>query len=503
MSHFDMVTGQVVPDPGDLPSAAPPVVPPPAPVVPTPTPSVPITTGVAPPKGAIQGLDVMQQTITGPSTSGKVVSPAMRAADASVAGADQEQHAAIATEEKNNLLKASIEGQQLEIDHANKVREAEDARKELERRQAHQLQLQAKVDNDVAREQDEYRRNQRGFFNDPENGGTYASRILWGLSLAFSSAAMAYGDNSAVGFRLLDKSMEDWSRKREQSLNFMSKKAQQSGGLLADWIEKYGPQAENTLKLKQAAAYAGVADQIRDMVAKRQTLMSNEAKVSALTKAAEYDQKAALHKQQVMDSRAATYNSGSSSTTMIDASLKSAGKDNAAADKARAETLLDLAGNPVGRAMTPVEGEKIRAAQAATNGITDTLHRLQDFTRKNGTRLIDPDKVQQRDQLVAEATSYLTVALQTGTLNGGEFERYKKVLSGSWLQSGEGAANGLNTIAEGMKNGYMAKLASQGVGKAPAQEAPVPRAGMKQTRKLKDGTTVTGTLRSDGSFEVD
>lgn len=454
--------------------------------------------------GAAPGLGVASQTFTAPSvtTTSKVITPDIVRADKDVADAVKRRKAAFDQEEKNALERARLEGEQLKLEATRKENEATEARRAIEDANRRRAELEAQAARDQQGYQAQASKNAAGFFKDKsdQGGGNFATRLLWGMSLFFGAKAVKDGGENQ-GARLLDQTLSDWSQANQRELDRLGKQAERSGGRLGSFWADYAAEYQAQKALKDAAGYAHVAAQLRQLVADRQQLLSAEAKTAALSKAAAYDEQAAQDRQRAVDARASTrtQNSGGQVTTLKVPTLPKA--STAAADKARAETLLDLEGNVVGRALTPEEGKKLREAQAATNGFLGTIGDLKDFTAKNGTRLLDPSLIQKRDLLVGQATAFLTQAFQTGTLQDKEFGRYKDMLSGSWLQDPKGASKGLDTLSSGMRNVYNAKLASQGVRVAGAA-APAAAAGVRQTRRI-GGQLVNGVLLPNGSFQAD
>ena len=487
---------------GEPDQAAPELAPedPTTPVTPTTAPVVDEATLPPPPAGqsavpgAVPGLGVASQTINRATVTGKIVSPQMRAADADVATGVQQGREALAQESKNAVERARIEGQSLEIERTRKEEESVRARDALAEAARRKADIEAQAKSDQAALQAEAAKNQRGFFGE---AGT-ASKVLWGMSLLFGAGAVRYGKDSA-GERLLDKAMDDWTADRQRNLDRLGKQAERSGGRLANFWTEYQAEYQAQKSLKDAAGYAHVADQMRSMVTAQQKLLTAEATQKILTKSAEYDQKAATERQRVVESRAATSTSGGGNVTLkapVDPKAKGAASAQIQANKDRAETLLDLEGNVVGKALSPQEGAKLREGQAATNGLIGVIKKLQDFSRKNGTGPFGPTKGNEQDLLTGSGSSFLTAAFQSGVLNDKEYARYSAMLKGSWLQSGENAAKTLDVLSGSMRDTYNAKIRSQGVKMAAGKPA-APSAGGQH--KIVNGKPAM--VYPDGTYE--
>jgi hypothetical protein len=465
-------------------------------VLPPPNPAVPVVPGAQP------GLGVAQQTLTAPTvtTTRKIVTPDMAAADTRVTAATKAEQDALAEERKNALEAARLKGNELRLEATRKEQEARDAKAAMEDAQRRRAEVEAQATRDQTAYQAEASRNRAGFWQDPKEGaGNTASKLLWGLSLMFGAGAVRYGQPSA-GAQLLDKTLDDWKGDRQRELDRLGKQAAQSGGRLAEFWQQYGQEYQAKKALKDAAGYAQVASEIRQNVTDRQNLLTAEAKTDALKKAADLEAKAAADRQRVVDARVGSQEvkQGGQVTTLKVPTVPK-GKQ-AAADKDRAETLLDLDGKVVGKALTPTEGAKIRAGHASTNALIDSINDLRAFTAKHGTTNLSPSLNQERDILVGRTTGYLTQAYQTGTLQDAEFKRYSGILGGKWYQSGEGAAKALGLIENGARSGYTRQLNSQGV-KAPGS-SPAPAEGVRQTRRI-GGQLVSGRLLPNGSFAAD
>lgn len=474
-------------------------------VLPPPNPAVPVIPGAQP------GLGLAQQVLTAPTvtTTTKLVTPDMKATDARVAAATKGQQDALDQERKNSLEAARIKGNELSLEATRKEHEAQEASRSLAEANRRRADIEAQAARDQASYQAEAARNRAGFFRDPESGGTVAAKIGWGLSLLFGAAAARYGQPNTGG-QLLDKALDDWKGDRQRELDRLGKQAAQSGGRLAEFWQQYGAEYQAKKALKDAAGYAQVASEIRQSVADRQNLLTAQAKAEALQKAADLEAKAAADRQRVVDARVGSQEvrqGGQVTTLKVPTPPKGA---QAAADKDRAETLLDLDGKVVGKALTPTEGAKIRDAHASARSLISAANDLQSFLRKNGTTSItSPQATQQREILKGKLIAYVTQTYETKTLQDHEFERYSNMLSGKAWQSGDSAAKALEVLKNQAADGYNKKIESQGV-KLPGSAVPwgkpgggAAASGVRQTRTLKNGQTVTGVLRPDGAFEVD
>jgi hypothetical protein len=464
-------------------------------VLPPPSPTVPAV------KGAIPGLGVASQTLTAPSvtTTSKVITPEVKQADKDVAAAVTEKKKALDAEAKNAAEEARIKGAELQIEADRKQREADDARLAMQdaQRRKDEVAIQAKRDQDAL--QTEAARNHNGFFADKaEGGGNTGSKILWALSLAFGAGAVRYGQDSA-GERLLDKAMDDWTQRRQHEVDRLGKVAAASGAAYQNFWANYGAEYQAQKLLKDAAGYAQVASQMRQLVADRGALMTAQAKADALAKSSTYDEKAAQDRQRAVDARIATRESrsGGQVTTLKVPTVPKA--DKVAADKDRSETLLDLNGNVVGKALTPVEGEKIRASHASVNSLAETATQLKQFVLKHGT-VVTGSLAQDRDRLVSRLAGFLTQANQTGTLQQGEYERYSGILAGKWYQevNREGAAKVMDGIVGDARSNYNNQLRSQAIKLPDANPAAGASGG--GVRKLVNGKPAM--VYPDGTFEV-
>lgn len=499
----------------ELASAAPP--PEPAPAAPV-TPETPETAAPASPEadeeavlppvnpavpavpGAQPGLGVAQQTLTAPTvtTTRKIVTPDMAAADTRVAAATRAEQDALAEERKNALEAARLKGNELRLEANRKEQEAQEASRALEDANRRRAEVEAQATRDQAAYQTEASRNRAGFWQDPKDGaGNTASKLLWGLSLMFGAGAVRYGQPSA-GAQLLDKALDDWKGDRQRELDRLGKQAAQSGGRLAEFWQQYGQEYQAKKALKDAAGYAQVASEIRQNVTDRQNLLTAEAKADALKKAADLEAKAAADRQRVVDARVGSQEvkqGGLVTTLKVPTSPKGT---QAAADKDRAETIFDLDGKVVGKALTPAEGAKIRDAHASARSLISAANDLQEFLKKNGTTSItSPQAAQQREILKGKLIAYVTQTYETKTLQDQEFRRYSDMLSGKAWQSGDSAAKALDVLKAQAADGYNKKTESQGVKTAPAAAQ-----GVRQTRRIR-GQTVPGVLMPDGSFHAD
>jgi hypothetical protein len=317
----------------------------------------------------------------------------------------------------------------------------------------------------------------------------------------FGAIAQLGGADENPGQKLLDKAMHDWTSERDKKLLRLQQAAEKSSGLQRTFWRDWGDEYKARKELQDAAAYLTVADQIDAMGVKMRALIPATAAAANAAKAADYRQRAAEKRQGVVDQRASRFTNTNTTVSTEQSGLTAA--QIAQTDKARAETLLDLDGNVVGRALSKEEGEKVRKGHAAATAFIDAIDRLKGFNGKNGTRLISPDLIQQRDLLTGEATSYLTQAFQTGTLQDSEFKRYSKLLQGGWLQSGEGANNGLSGLQQGVRNAYGSQLRSQGVkvGEQPATAGGGGGQGdIVEVRNKKTGQIVKARRGADGQL---
>jgi hypothetical protein len=476
------------PEPTAAPPPAPmPAAPPMAPAAPSPTTAIP--TPHAPP--ATETLSKDSSTSTR-STTGTVVSPEMRAADKDVKAATDQGAKALELEATNRLKQAEIDQakQEIEATAQRKMREhALNAEKEANARKVD-------IDAQAKRDQDAYQvaaaAGDKGFWGSQD----VVTKKQWALSLMFGNIAGALGAEN-TGQRLLDKTMHDWTTERDKKLARLERQAEQSGGLQQTFWREYGAEYKERSKLQEGAAYASAGDQIDALGAKMKNLIPAQAAATNAAKAAEYWQKAATLRQAVVDSRASRFTNSTTDVSTTTTGMTAA--QIAQADKTRSETLLDLDGNVVGRALSKEEGEKIRKGHAAATAFVDTIDRLKAFNSKNGTRIISPDLIQQRDLLTGEATSYLTQAFQTGTLQDAEFKRYSKLLQGGWLQSGDGANTGLSGLQQGVRNAYGSQLRSQGV-KVGEQPAGAGGGDIVEVRNKKTGQIVKARRGPDGQL---
>lgn len=456
------------PAPDPLPAPAPSVSP--SPAAPAPAPAA--APAIEPAKPAEPTLTKESSTTT-KSTTGTVVSPEMRAADKEVASADAQGEKALALEAANRTKQAEIDQAKLDVEATlakQRAKNAAAAEVEANRRKA-EIDAKAKADQDAY--QGAAAAGDKGFWGSQNT----PSRIAWGLSMLFGGAAHGAGAENNPGAQLLDKTMADWTAERDKKLARLEREAAKSSGLQRTFWQDYGAEYKARKELQDAAAYTTVADKIDAMNEKMKTLLPAQALATNAAKAADYRQRAAEKRQAVVDQRASKF---TQTTTDVDTTTTGLTPAQAAqADKARAETLLDLNGNVVGRALSKEEGEKIRAGQAATNSLTDVLAKLRAFNQAKGTTPgsavlgkvgIETTDFKNRDTLMTQAAGYMTKMYETGVLNEGEYRRYVAILKPSLFQGAKGANESLDLITEGSVNGYNRRLGSQAV--KPAASAP-------------------------------
>jgi hypothetical protein len=484
-----------------LPIPAPPPAPAPAPAAAPafPVADVPAVTPATPPI-------TKDSSTTTRSTTGVVVSPEMRAADKQVAAADAQGAKALELEGRNRLAQAEIDKAKLEIEATQNRQQAEWTRQ----REIEATRRKAEIDAQATRHQDRYKAaaaaGDKGFWGDP----AVPTKQAWALSLMFGNIAEAFGAKN-VGRELLDKTMHDWTAERDKKLGRLERDAAKSSGIQQAFWEKWGPEYRARKELQDGAAYAAVADRWEALAQKKGTLLTAAALAENAKGIADYRQRAAEKRQAVVDSRASRF--ASTNTTVSTEQTGQTPAQIAQADKERQEGLFDLAGNYVGRARRPDEGEKLRAGQAATNALHDSLRRLQAFTAKEGTVVVPGFEVtadKERDTLVATATGHLTTMFQTGVLQDKEYQRYQKMLKPSIVQSTKGAQENLGSLIDLTGEAYNRRVGSQGIkaehlprtaaGAAPAAGQ---GGGVRKTFKLKDGRTVTGTQLPNGDLQVD
>jgi len=495
----------VAPAPTATPPATPPPAPAPAPASPPAPAAAPPTTGIpTPPATPTLAKESATHTTVSPTAANAA---AMRGADKEVAAATDQGAKALELEAKNRLKQA-------EIDQAKQEIEATQKRQEAQRAQAAQVEAERRkkdIDAQATRDQDGYKAaaaaGDRGFWGNTDT----VTKKQWALSIMFGSIAQLGGADENPGQRLLDKAMHDWTTERDKKLLRLQQVAEKSSGLQRTFWRDWGDEYKARKELQDAAAYLTVADQIDAMGVKMRALIPAQAAAANAAKAADYREQAAGKRQAVVDQRASRF--AQTDTTVSTEQTGQTPAQIAQADKERQEGLFDLAGNYVGRARRPDEGEKLRAGQAATNALHDSLRRLQAFTAKEGTVVVPGFEVtadKERDTLVATATGHLTTMFQTGVLQDKEYQRYQKMLKPSIVQSTKGAQENLGSLIDLTGEAYNRRVGSQGIKAehlprtaAGADPAAGQGGGVRKTFKLKDGRTVTGTQLPNGDLQVD
>lgn len=172
-----------------------------------------------------------------------------------------------------------------------------------------------------------------------------------------------------------------------------------------------------------------------------------------------------------------------------------ANRGNPAEDKLRAETVLDLKGKVVGRALSPEEGEKLHDAHGATTSLLATLEKIKQFNAEHGTRLIpgvNATEIKDRDLLTAAATGHLTKMFETGVLQDKEYNRYAGMLKGSWLQDPDQANQNIDTLGAVVAGAYENKVKARSSAAPAANPIAAARAHQRDKNKARAGEAKRG-----------
>jgi len=134
----------------------------------------------------------------------------------------------------------------------------------------------------------------------------------------------------------------------------------------------------------------------------------------------------------------------------------------------------------IGQTRSPEEGRKFREGHDALVGIRGEIGKLKEHvlthgrTDVGGIPIEDSGTVGEREALISNVTDYLTTLKNTGVLNGGEYDRYVKLLGTSIMRGGKGAAAVLDQILAGAHAHYMSHSGSARA--SSPSEAPHPKA---------------------------
>jgi hypothetical protein len=385
MGHFNVATGQMEDDSLDtavppslaLPPPAPaPALPPALPPVATPSPApAPATPPITPTPAAKpapgMGLPVSSQTVTAAETSGKIVSPEMKTADADVAKAVEAGRKANELDAVNTLKKAEIEQQELHIKNLKAADETRRAQAQVDEANRAHAAAEQRAAEDEQKYRDAAAADPDGFWGDKST----TTKNRWAISLIFGAMAHgAGGDN--VGERLLDKSMAEWKATRDAKLAQLEKRAMASSGLLRTFWADHGAEALAQKKMQDAAGETIVRDELLANEVRTRGQISAEAAAKIAQIAAKHDANAAATRAAVVEGRAKNFKSGGVSTTYTATKPGEAAAD----DKLMVQ---DSAGNPY-HAVSEDDAKKARVSKGRLDQAVRKIDEVIGQARTNG-----------------------------------------------------------------------------------------------------------------------
>jgi hypothetical protein len=423
-----------------------------------PTPLIPSAGGLLPIPG-----DVTQTSESwSRGSSGKVATPGLRNAMADRVSADNQQlHAGVqqigAAEQGADAINLEQQAKEatLRKDLALKTIEAQDAEGILKRRQ----EVENAAAKRIAQDEERYRQmDNQTFWGESKTW----QKVLWGVSLALGGYGSSLSRGQNTPLLLLTKTVDDWGDKHEARMKALAGDISKGKSDLGTVGVEYALKEQQLLPLRKAAAYGRIGDLAEkeaealvaagkaDAAARAQKLVAD-----ARAKAAEEQQKATKNAVQEQQFLAPTFNN-----EQRGGKITQGPKRNAPLEIYRRD------GTPVGNAKTEGEAEKIRAGQAATNSLGDSLKEFKGFIGREGTwtsGLFEPSATKEREGLVSNVAGYLTKMFETGVLNQGEYDRYKSMLDSKFFQTREGAQKVLDQIEAGADRAYKRKVESQGL----------------------------------------
>lgn len=513
---------------GSAPTGATPAATPAAPAAPE-TPAVPPVEAPPPPE--------VHTMIKAPEVTKKIVNKEEIKADQEVAKATADGAAALKLDAANNLAKASIDQDKLDLEATQKKQQAIEAKARLDDAN----RRKAVIDDDVQAKTAAYQEAaaDKNFWKTPGSGSNdpndIHNRQNWSLSLMFGNIAEGLGGQNP-GRKLLDKTMSDWVTERDKNLARLERDADKAGGLQKDFWSRFGEEAKAQKEMQDAAGYLALADKIDAMNVKMKNLIPLQAQAANAKAASDYREKAALQQQGVIDKRFEKdqVKSGGSETTTITGkpvAAGSAGEGKAAGVMIQKGTMYEKgkdALNTVDKAradgISLNEKDRQRIQQNLKEiekskhyGLTeDTIGRRLGIIAQSPYEGLSPRKQELAaahdllSQVGASVTSPSTAAeemehsRQIFDLNApGQSDHARDAMTDK-LRGVVGSAKKL----AGKYADRAAKGAAEELAAAPNRQAPVapsasPSGGVRQTRRAPDGSLIKGTLMTDGSFHVD
>lgn len=173
-------------------------------------------------------------------------------------------------------------------------------------------------------------------------------------------------------------------------------------------------------------------------------------------------------------------------------------------------TIMDLQGQPVGKARTVKEAQNVRTGQEAATGLIDTINDMRDFVKREGTvqvPLFEGSARKEKEAIVSRAGGYLTQMRKTGILSPGEYERYASIMTPAIFASPDNADRALDQLTKSTADAYNravgAQLGAQGSTEQVKQQGPanriLPAGAEARTYKGVDGYRTPQGTAPNGS----
>jgi hypothetical protein len=341
----------------------------------------------------------------------------------------------------------------------------------------------------------------------------------------FGAAAEVFGAEENPGRKLLDKSMSDWTAERDKNLARLEKQANQSTGLQRTFWREYGDEIKAKKELQDAAAYLSVADKIDALNEQKKGQISAKAAADNAKASAEYRQKAAEKHQAVVDDRFKDNKVVSGGTTTETISNKPAagganGEGRSYGVKVQKATLYEKGKDALDTIdelhakkvfLTDEDRQKIlrnrRLMEKADHGGFFGFTQAIGATAAKPYEGLSPDKqrLAQSLDLLAQVGAGVT---STSTAEG-EIKHARDLFDMTGPgQSDAAIAGTLDKLrgVVGSAKSQAGSVATKSEAGAHAMKAAAPggaSSGVRQTRRFPDGSTHTGTLLPNGSFQVD
>jgi hypothetical protein len=287
-------------------------------------------------------------------------------------------------------------------------------------------------------------------------------RIVAGLAVMLSAIGQGLsgdrGPNHALGIV-----MDNWKRDREEA----------KAAIRRDYFDKAkslrGPaldQAKEELEIQLHgvdAKYDGLAKQITSTGAALAARTGrNDVKLKTEEMMAVEQQKLAAEKLKREEALRAKKSQEFEKKQVI----PSAGSNALPPDP----TVTDLAGNPIGRARTLIEAEKVRDSQGKANQLLSALDDLKSHVLEHGRTDVggviplDTAAVRaERENKIKGINGQLSALYAAGVLSEAEYKRSSGGLNTSLLKGGDAAAAGIDAIAKDVESAYNAHVRAKSV----------------------------------------